>query len=383
MRLHEYQAKALLARRGLTVPPGLVAPTPAAVYAAAAALGGDEWVLKAQIHAGARGKAGGIRRVGRAALGGAIGDLLGRRLVTAQTGPLGQPVHHLLVERPVAAAGELYIACALDRGSGRRLILASATGGVDIESGAPPLSVAVDPLAGLQAYEGRALARRLGLTGRLIERFAKIAVTLAETATASDALLVEINPLMVSADDQLIVADAKIEIDDNALFRQAELSALRDPRQGDEKDEAAHAKGLQYIALDGDIGCLVNGAGLAMATMDLIALAGGKPANFLDVGGGTTAAKVAEALELVMDDARVKAVFVNIFGGIVRCDLIAEGLLQAAARLHRPLPIVVRLVGTRQDEGLALLAQSGLPIDVTADLAQAAGLAVRRAQEAA
>ncbi len=382
MRLHEYQAKTLLSRRGLAVPPGLIAHTPAAVRAAVAALGGDEWVVKAQVHAGARGKAGGIRRVDRATLDGAVDDLLGRRLVTTQTGPLGQPVDHLLVERPIVATAELYIACALDRASGRRVILASDAGGVDIESGAPPLSVAIDPLAGLSAYEGRVLARRLGLTGRLIDRFAKVAVTLSETAVACDALLVEINPLMVDAREELIVADAKIEIDDNALSRQTELAALRDPRQGDEKDEEAHARGLQYIALDGDIGCLVNGAGLAMATMDLIALAGGRPANFLDVGGGTTAAKVAEALELVMNDARVKAVFVNIFGGIVRCDLIAEGLLQAAARLSRPLPVVVRLVGTRQDEGLALLAQSGLAIDVTADLAQAAELAVRRAREA-
>ncbi len=383
MRLHEYQAKALLARRGLSVPPGIMAQTVAAACAAAAALGGTEWVIKAQIHAGARGKAGGIRRVDRPALVPAIEDLLGRRLVTVQTGPLGQPVHHLLIERPVTAVAELYVACVLDRTAGHYRVLASRAGGVDIESAAPPLSVPVDPLAGLSAYEGRALARRLGLAGRLIDRFAKVIVTLAETAVSCDAMLVEINPLMIGADEELIVADAKIEIDDNALFRQKELAAARDARQGDEKDEAAHAKGLQYIALDGDIGCLVNGAGLAMATMDLIALAGGRPANFLDVGGGTTAAKVAEALALVMADARVRAVFVNIFGGIVRCDLIAEGLLQAVAQLRQPLPIVVRLVGTRQEEGLALLAQSGLAIDVTADLAQAAELAVRRAREAA
>ena len=379
MRLHEYQAKAVLARHGVRTPQGAVVHKGASIADATAALEGPEWVLKAQIHAGARGKAGGVVRVARDEAASMAGRWLGGRLVTAQTGRRGQPVDAVLVEEPVAAVRELYLACVLDRRLGQWTLLAGAEGGVDIEEAASVIAHPIAPLTGLMPYEGRGLARKLGLRGALITRFAEVAERVVALARACDALLVEINPLMVTADDELVAGDAKIEIDDNALFRQPDLAAARDPLQNDAKDEEARALGLQYIALDGDIGCLVNGAGLAMATMDLIALAGGRPANFLDVGGGTSAQKVAEALALVMSDERVKAVFVNIFGGIVRCDLIAEGLLMAAQRFTRGLPIVVRLVGTRAAEGQALLAASGLAVEAVADLKEAAERAVRRA----
>lgn len=382
MRLHEYQAKALFARYGLPTPAGVVIDSAAAAQSAADDLGGEAWVIKAQIHAGGRGRAGGVQHVDRDGLAAAVAKLLGHRLVTDQTGARGQLVHALLIERPVAAVRELYVACTIDRAAGCRVVLASTAGGVDVEAGPAPLRRAVDPLRGFPAYAGRALACALGLRGSLITRLGSLIADVVRLAEATDALLVEINPLIVTADGELVAADGKIDIDDNALYRQPELAAWRDPRQGDPQDERAHASGLQYIALDGDIGCLVNGAGLAMATMDLIALAGGAPANFLDVGGAATVTRVAEALMLLVADRRVRAVFVNIFGGIVRCDLIAEGLITAARGFDRPLPIVVRLVGTRYKEGRALLAASNLAVDVTEDLADAARQVVRRAREA-
>ena len=380
MRLHEYQAKALFARYGLPTPVGVVVRKRDEVALAIEQLGGVSCVVKAQIHAGARGKAGGVQLVPIAEVPEVAGRLLGSRLVTAQTGPAGQPVNALLLEAPITAVAELYVACVLDRRLGARVVLASAQGGVGIEEGRPPLKWPIDTLRGFSPYEGRMLAKALGLSGRLVGAFGDIVVSVVNLALQTDALLVEINPLMVTSTDGLIAADGKIEIDDNALFRQGALDEERDPSQSDPKDEYARALGLQYIALDGDIGCLVNGAGLAMATMDLIALAGGRPANFLDVGGGTTAQKVAEALTLLVSDANVKTVLVNIFGGIVRCDLIAEGLLLAAARFERALPIVVRLVGTKREEGRQILAQSGLAVDVTDSLEEAAMLAVARAR---
>ncbi|MHB8253236.1 MAG: ADP-forming succinate--CoA ligase subunit beta [Acidiferrobacter sp.] len=380
MRLHEYQAKALFAQYGLSTPVGVVVKKGDDVAAAMAPLRGPSCVVKAQIHAGARGKAGGVQVVARAAAPDLAKRLLGSRLVTTQTGPGGQPVNALLIEEPVAAVSELYLACVLDRRLGKRVILASAEGGVGIEEGRPPIHLPIETLRGFSPYQGRGLAKALGLSGRLVSAFGDIVAALVDLACETDAVLVEINPLMVTADGSLVAADGKIEIDDNALFRQARLDRERDPDQSDPKDEEARAQGLQYIALDGDIGCLVNGAGLAMATMDLIALAGGRPANFLDVGGGTTAEKVGEALTLLVSDPKVKTVLVNIFGGIVRCDLIAEGLLLAAADFGRALPIVVRLVGTRREEGRLALAQSGLAVDVTDSLEEAARLAVTRAR---
>ncbi|MHB1566624.1 MAG: ADP-forming succinate--CoA ligase subunit beta [Acidiferrobacter sp.] len=382
MRLHEYQAKALFARHGVRIPAGVVIQNAAAVTPAIATLGGEAWVVKAQIHAGGRGRAGGVRQVDHAGLATAVGDLLGHRLVTGQTGPHGQPVGAVLVERPVVAIRELYVACTIDRASGRRVVLASTAGGVDVEDGPAPLTRVVDAVRGFPPYAGRALACALGLRGPLIARFGTLLADIVQLAEATDALLIEINPLMVTAAGELIAADGKIDIDDNALYRQPELAAWRDLGQQDPQDQRAYTSGLQYIALEGDIGCLVNGAGLAMATMDLIALAGGAPANFLDVGGATTAVRVAEALTLLVAEPRVRAVFVNIFGGIVRCDLIAEGLIAAAAGFGRPSPIVVRLVGTRNDEGRALLAASHLAVDITDSLADGARRVVQRAQEA-
>ncbi len=382
MRLHEYQAKALFAARGIATPPGVVVTAVEEVASALAALATPQCVVKAQIHAGARGHAGGVRVVPSGEVAAHVKALLGTRLVTSQTGASGLPVDALLLEAPMTAAAELYLACVLDRRAGARVVLAGRQGGMGIEAGERPVSRVIDTLRGFSGYEGRDLARAIGLSGRAVAAFGDVVSALVALAVAHDALLVEINPLMLREDGTLVAGDGKIEIDDNALFRQPALEALRDPRQGDAKDEEARERGLQYISLDGDIGCLVNGAGLAMATMDLIAQAGGRPANFLDVGGGTTAQKVAEALRLLARDPRVKVVLVNIFGGIVRCDLIAEGLLLAASSLGRPLPIVVRLVGTREEEGRRALAEGGLLGDVTQDLEEAAQLAVRRAQAA-
>ncbi len=380
MRLHEYQAKALLAAWGIATPRGVVVRSPDEAAAAAAGLGGTECVVKAQIHAGARGQAGGVRVVPHAQAPEVARALLGTRLVTRQTPPGGLPVDVVLLEAPVAAVRELYLACTLDRRGGTRVLLASGAGGMGIEEGAAPQAWPIDTVRGFSAYEGRALAKAIGLNGRAVAAFGELTARLVDLALDKDALLVEINPVLVTADGELIAGDAKMEIDDNALFRQPTIEALRDSRQGDPRDEEARMRGVQYIALEGDIGCLVNGAGLAMATMDLIAAAGGRPANFLDVGGGTTAQKVAEALDVIAGDRRVKAVLVNIFGGIVRCDLIAEGLLVAARRFERRLPIVVRLVGTRAQEGRLALASGGLEGDVTDSLEEAAQLAVRRAR---
>jgi len=382
VRLHEYQAKALFARYGLTVPAGVTVRPQDDVAAAVASLTTPNCVVKAQIHAGARGKAGGVRIVPCAQAPAVAARLFAERLTTIQTGPTGLPVSAVLIEEPVTAVAELYTACTLDRQTGRRIVLVSAEGGVGIEEGLPPHTYSIDSLRGFSAYEGRGLARTLGLSGRTIAAFGDFLNKLVALSCAIDALLVEINPVMVSPNGELVAGDGKIEIDDNALFRQPLLEALRDTTQSDPKDELARAQGLPYIALDGNIGCLVNGAGLAMATMDLIALAGGRPANFLDVGGGTTAQKVAEALALLASDPQVRVVLVNIFGGIVRCDLIAEGLLMATARFGQALPIVVRLAGTNQEEGLLMLKKGGLQGQVTEDLEQAAQWAVAHARSA-
>ncbi len=380
MRLHEYQAKALLAAHGIATPPGVVVTQEGEIDAALRKLAVARCVVKAQIHAGARGKAGGVRVLAADEVAAYAQGLLGTRLATPQTAGDGLPVDSLLLEAPVAAAAELYLACVVDRNAGARVLLAGREGGMGIEEGAKPVAQVIDTMRGFSPYQGRALGRAIGLSGRAVAAFGDVVAALVALAGLLDAMLIEINPLMLREDGSFVAGDAKIEIDDNALFRQPALEAMRDARQGDARDEEARARGLQYIALDGDIGCLVNGAGLAMATMDLIAQAGGRPANFLDVGGGTTAHKVAEALTLIARDPRVKVVLVNIFGGIVRCDLIAEGLLLAASGFGRPLPIVVRLVGTREAEGRRALADGGLLGDVTQSLEQAATLAVRRAQ---
>jgi succinyl-CoA synthetase beta subunit len=385
MNLHEHQSKGLFARYGIPVPEGRVAADAQAAVAAAQALGGSRWVVKAQVHAGGRGKAGGVVLAdGADQVGREAGRLLGARLVTKQTGPEGLPVGAVLVEAPTAVARELYLSLLVDRGSRRVLVMASPAGGMDIEEVASQTperihSVRVDPAAGLQAYQCRVLGFGLGLAAEQLKQFQKILFALYRLFVDSDASLVEINPLVVTDDGRVLALDAKINLDDNALYRHPDLLALRDPTQEDAREAAAKEHDLNYITLDGTIGCMVNGAGLAMATMDLVQLHGGQPANFLDVGGGTTAARVAEAFKLILSDPKVRAVLVNIFGGIVRCDLIAEGIIAAVREVGIAVPVVVRLEGTNAPEGLRLLAASGLALQTAADLTEAAEMVVAAA----
>ncbi len=385
MNLHEYQAKALFREYGIAVPAALMAESPAAARDAAASLGGERWVVKAQVHAGGRGKGGGVKLVDDLDQVQAAADaLLGNRLVTHQTGAVGLPVNQVLVESPVEIQRELYLGLLVDRGRERLAFIASAAGGMDIEQVAAHdpdaiLSEAVDPAVGLQPYQCRKLAFGLGLEGEQVKSLCQLLVKLYRLATDKDTSLVEINPLVVTAGGELLALDAKINLDANALYRQPALAALRDTRQEDEKECAAAQHDLNYVTLDGSIACMVNGAGLAMATMDLIQLHGGSPANFLDVGGGTTAAKVAEAFKLIASDPKVKAILVNIFGGIVRCDLIAEGIIQAVKEVGLSLPVVVRLEGTNVEQGKQLLQQSGLAIETADGLTEAAQKVVHAA----
>jgi succinyl-CoA synthetase beta subunit len=378
MNLHEHQSKTLFATHGIPVPRGQVAATAAAAEAAARGLSGERWVVKAQVHAGGRGKGGGVvltdspEAVAREAA-----RLVGSRLVTKQTGADGLPVGQVLVEQPTAIARELYLSLLVDRAARRVLIMASPDGGMDIEEVAATtperiFTAHVDPAAGLQPYQCRRLGFGLGLAAEQIRPFQQILFALYRLFTDCDASLVEINPLVVTQAGDLVALDAKINLDDNALYRHPDLLALRDVSQEDEREAKAKEHDLNYITLDGNIGCMVNGAGLAMATMDLVQLHGGQPANFLDVGGGTTAARVAEAFKLILSDAKVKAVLVNIFGGIVRCDLIAEGVIAAVKEVGIRVPVVVRLEGTRAAEGLRLLDESGLALQTAADLTEAA-----------
>jgi succinyl-CoA synthetase beta subunit len=346
--------------------------------AAARLLATDRWVLKAQVHAGGRGKAGGVRLLDTlAAVRETAARLLGGRLVTAQTGEPGLPVEQLLIEVPTAFGRELYVGVLVDRAAERILFMASDAGGVNIEEVAASEPhrihrVHVDPAAGLQPYQCRRIGFALGLEAAQTGALQTIMFALYRLFNESDASLVEINPLVVTAEGRLVALDAKINLDDNALFRHSELAALRDLSQEDQREAAARAHDLSYITLAGDIGCMVNGAGLAMATMDLVKLHGGEPANFLDVGGGTTAERVAEAFKLLLSDPKVRAVLVNIFGGIVRCDLIADGIIRAVREVGVKVPVVVRLEGTNAEQGLAKLAQSGLTITTASDLSEAA-----------
>jgi succinyl-CoA synthetase beta subunit len=388
MNLHEYQAKALFAKFGIPVPRGATAASAEDAARAARGLGGERWVVKAQVHAGGRGKGGGVVLAdGPDAVAREAGRLLGSRLVTKQTGPEGLPVAQVLVEEPTAVARELYLSLLVDRGARRILIMASPAGGMDIEEVAATtperiFSARIDPAAGLQPYQCRRLGFGLGLTAEQLRPFQNILFVLYRLFVDCDASLVEVNPLVVTAEGGLLALDAKINLDDNALYRHPDLVALRDLSQEDEREAKAREHDLNYITLDGDIGCMVNGAGLAMATMDLVQLHGGRPANFLDVGGGTTAARVAEAFKLILSDAKVKAVLVNIFGGIVRCDLIAEGVVAAVREVGIRVPVVVRLEGTTAAEGLRLLDESGLALQTAADLTEAAEKVVAAAQAA-
>jgi succinyl-CoA synthetase beta subunit len=387
MNLHEYQAKALLAQAGVRIPPGQTACSVAEALAAAEALGGETWVVKAQIHAGGRGKAGGVRQVsGRQALERAAAELIGSRLVTHQSGPAGKPVNRVLIETPLAVSRELYLACLVDRALERIVMIASGAGGMDIEEIAARhpqqiLKAVADPVAGLQPYQCREIGFALGLQDQQVAALSRLMLAVYHLFCQRDLSLVEINPLALTTRGELVALDAKIQVDDNALFRQKSLEAMYDPAQEDPKEYLARQAGLSYVALDGNIGCMVNGAGLAMATMDLIKLHGGMPANFLDVGGGTTAEKVAEAFKIILSDPNVRAILVNIFGGIVRCDLIAEGILKAVQEVGIEIPVVVRLEGTNVEQGRALLQRSGLKIisaDGLTDAAKRVVAAVRK-----
>jgi succinyl-CoA synthetase beta subunit len=385
MHLHEHQAKRLFADYGIPVPAGRVLDSPALAAAVAGELGGDAWVVKAQVHAGGRGKGGGVRRVGSTEeLEQVAGELLGSRLVTRQTGPQGLPVNSVLVEETVALAREFYLGMLVDRARERIAIMVSASGGMDIEAVAADDPEAIHteivaPAAGLQPFQCRNLAFALGLEGGQVAAFTRLLGGAWRLLNAVDASLLEINPLVVTGDGDLLALDAKLDIDDNALFRQETLAALHDPDQEDSREQAARSHGLNYITLDGNIACMVNGAGLAMATMDLIKLHGGMPANFLDVGGTATAQRVAEAFKLILSDDHVRAILVNIFGGIVRCDLIAEGILQAIGEVHVDIPVVVRLEGTNARQGRAMIEASGLNVLTASDLTGAAKQAVAAA----
>jgi len=382
MNLHEYQAKALLAEHGIPVPAGKPAFSVGEALEAAEELGGDTWVVKAQIHGGGRGKAGGVKKViGQDALEKTADRLLHTRLVTHQTGAAGQPVERLLIELPCVVMREIYLACLVDRALERIVFIASGAGGMEIEEIAARhpekiLKAVADPVAGLQAYQCREIGFALGLKDKQVTALSRLMLSMFHLFNARDLSLMEINPLAVTSSGELLALDAKIQVDDNALFRQKALEELRDPSQDDPKEHKAHEFGLNYVALDGNIGCMVNGAGLAMATMDLIKLHGGAPANFLDVGGGITTDKAAEAFKLILSDTNVRAILVNIFGGIVRCDLIAEGVIKAVKEVGVGIPVIVRLEGTNVDQGRALLKRSGLMITSADSLTDAAKQAV-------
>ncbi len=382
MNLHEFQAKQLLQRYGLPVPRSILAETTQQAKDAAQALGGDAWVVKAQVHAGGRGKAGGVKVVrSEDELQALATDLLGRRLVTYQNTPDGQPVNTVLVEETLPIARELYLSMLVDRSLERIVVVASAAGGMDIEEIAQTspeqiLQEVCDPLNGLVDFQARNLAFKLGLAGEQIGAFTRLLKGLYRLFKENDLALLEINPLVVTGEGALVALDCKMSVDDNALYRQKALAEQRDWSQEDPKEAEAHHAGLNYIALNGNIGCMVNGAGLAMATMDLIKLHGGAPANFLDVGGGATAETVAKAFKIILADSNVKAILVNIFGGIMRCDIIAEGIMTAVREVGIEIPVVVRLEGTNVELGRKMLSESGLSIISASGLTDAAQQAV-------
>ncbi len=388
MNIHEYQAKELLAKYGVPILAGGVAYTAAEAVEAARRLGGSAWVVKAQIHAGGRGKAGGVKLVhSEPEVSAASAALLGKRLVTHQTGPQGRDVKRVYVEAACDIARELYLALSVDRGSGRITLIAAAEGGMEIEDLAARspekiLKAAIDPAAGLSPFYPRRLAFELGLSAREAAAMVKFVDALYRAFCDLDAALVEINPLVLTDEGRLVALDAKMSFDDNALFRHPEITALRDEDEEEpiEREAAKHA--LSYVKLDGNIGCMVNGAGLAMATMDIIKFHGGSPANFLDVGGGATRERVTAAFKLILSDPNVEAILVNIFGGIMRCDVIAEGVVAAAREVNLNVPLVVRLEGTNVEQGRKILSQSGLAVIAADDLGDAAQKVVAAVAEA-
>jgi succinyl-CoA synthetase beta subunit len=385
MNLHEYQGKLLFAQYGLPVSKGYAVTSAKEAVEAADTIGGKEWVVKAQVHAGGRGKAGGVKLVKtKDEIKEFAAQWLGKRLVTYQTDENGQPVNKILVETCTDIAKELYLGAVLDRSSRRIVFMASTEGGVEIEKVAHEtpekiLKAVIDPLTGAQPYQGRELAFQLGLEGVQIKQFVDIFLGLAKLFQEKDLALIEVNPLVITKEGNLHCLDAKIAADGNALYRQPQLREMHDPSQDDEREALAAQWELNYVALEGNIGCMVNGAGLAMGTMDIVKLHGGQPANFLDVGGGATKERVTEAFKIILSDANVKAVFVNIFGGIVRCDMIAEGIIGAVKEVGVKVPVVVRLEGNNADLGAKKLAESGLNIIAANDLTEAALKAVAAA----
>ena len=383
MNLHEYQAKTLLQKYGIPVPRGQVVAAANEVVAAANEINSDAWVVKAQVHAGGRGKAGGVKLVKSAIEAQNVAtELLGKTLVTYQNAPDGQPVNQLLIEETLPIARELYLSMLVDRTLERVVVVASVAGGMDIEEIAHTspekiLQEVCDPLNGLVDFQSRNLAFKLDLSGDQIGAFSKLLKGLYRLFKENDLALLEINPLIVTTDGKLFALDCKMSVDDNALYRQKALAEQRDWSQEDSKEAVAHHAGLNYIALNGNIGCMVNGAGLAMATMDLIKLHGGAPANFLDVGGGATAETVAKAFKIILADSNVKAILVNIFGGIMRCDIIAEGIITAVKEVGIQIPVIVRLEGTNVDLGKKMLRESGLNIISAEGLTDAAQQAVK------
>ena len=378
MNLHEYQGKALFAEYGLPVSIGHAVESAEAAIEAATKIGGDQWVVKAQVHAGGRGKAGGVKLIDSPqAAGDFAQQWLGERLVTYQTDAAGQPVSRILVESCTDIAEELYLGAVVDRASRRIVFMASTEGGVEIEKVAEEtpdkiLKAEVDPLVGAQPFQGRDLAFRLGLSGVQIKQFVTIFLGLAKLFQEKDLALIEVNPLVITDEGNLHCLDAKVVVDSNALYRQPALQEMHDPSQEDEREAHAAQWELNYVALDGSIGCMVNGAGLAMGTMDIVKLHGGSPANFLDVGGGATKERVTEAFKIILSDENVQAVLINIFGGIVRCDLIAEGVIGAVEEVGVEVPVVVRLEGNNAALGREVLANSGLNIVAAESLTDAA-----------
>ena len=377
MKVHEYQAKAILKEFGVPVPEGSVATSANEARAAATGLGGRA-VVKAQVHAGGRGKAGGVKVVSSAEEAASFADgLLGTNLVTGQTGPDGVPVGAVLVEEVVDIAKELYLSVTVDGGAKSAVVIASEAGGMEIEevaSSTPEkiVQVHVDPIIGYQPFVGRRVATGIGMDATQARSFTALLGNVVRAMAERDLSLVEINPLVITADDRLLAADAKIDTDENAHFRHKDNADLRDPDQEDPLERTANEKGIQYVKLDGDVGCMVNGAGLAMATMDVIQQVGSSPANFLDVGGGGSEEQVAEAFKLIVSDPDVKKVLINVFGGILRCDIVAAGVVSAYKEIDVKVPIVVRMTGTNAEEGGQILRESGIPVAVAADLNEAA-----------
>jgi len=386
MNLHEYQGKQLFAEYGLPVSRGYAVDTPKEAAEACDKIGGTAWVVKAQVHAGGRGKAGGVKLVRSKEEAKAFAQQwLDQRLVTYQTDANGQPVSKILVEACTEIARELYLGAVVDRSSRRIVFMASTEGGVDIEKVAHDtpekiLKASIDPLVGAQPFQGRELAFQLGLKGEQVKQFAQIFVSLARLFEDYDLALLEVNPLVVTKAGHLHCLDAKLNIDGNALYRQPKLREMQDHSQDDPREAHAAKWELNYVALDGNIGCMVNGAGLAMGTMDIVNLHGGRPANFLDVGGGATKERVVEAFKIILSDRNVKAVLVNIFGGIVRCDMIAEGIIGAVREVGVQVPVVVRLEGNNADLGARVLADSGLNIMAATSLTDAAQQVVKAAE---